>query len=90
MKMDELEEIRKLAGLDYYAMGAEKDKKLPNWKEWTGSNPSKSAHEKVMLMKKYKIEPGTPDWFRLWFARPYMTGEAAIHNERDFPTANQK
>jgi len=90
MKMDELEELRKLAGLDYFARGGEKDKELPKWHEWTGSNISKSAHEKAMLMKKHDIKPGTPDWFRLWFARPFFTGEKPIHDEREFPTANQK
>ena len=26
-------------------------------------------------MKKKKIQPGSPKWFKLWFAQPGLTGE---------------
>jgi hypothetical protein len=26
-------------------------------------------------MRKHNIKPGTEEWFKLWFARPGMTGE---------------
>jgi hypothetical protein len=25
--------------------------------------------------KREKIQPGTKDWFKLWFARPFLTHE---------------
>ena len=31
--------------------------------------------EKVKLMKENDIRPGTPEWFKLWFSRPYLTNE---------------
>jgi hypothetical protein len=31
---------------------------------------AKSKHQ-----KKNNIQPGTDKWFRLWFARPHLTGE---------------
>jgi hypothetical protein len=38
-------------------------------------NITHTAAEKVAHMKKHKIQPGTDDWFKLWFARPKLTGE---------------
>jgi hypothetical protein len=29
-------------------------------------------------MKKHNIQPGTPEWFQLWFSLPYMTGEKPV------------
>jgi len=34
--------------------------------------------EKAQLMKEHDIRPGTPEWFRLWFSRPYLTNEKPI------------
>lgn len=49
-----------------------------------GSNISLTGNEKGELMKKHKIVPGTPEWFRLWFSRPYMTGETPVKEARQF------
>ena len=43
-----------------------------------GSNISVTGTEKAELMKKNNIRPGTPEWFQLWFSRPYMTGEKPV------------
>lgn len=40
-----------------------------------GSNISITGNEKAQLMKKHNIKPGTDEWFRLWFSKPYLTGE---------------
>jgi hypothetical protein len=39
-----------------------------------GSNVSKTAMEKVDYQNDNNIQPGTPEWFRLWFSKPFMTG----------------
>ena len=44
-----------------------------------GSNITVTAAEKARLMKENDIRPGTPEWFRLWFARQLMTGEKPIN-----------
>ena len=44
----------------------------------TGSNVSVTGTEKAQLMRKHHIEPGTPEWFKLWFSKPYLTGERPI------------
>jgi hypothetical protein len=38
-------------------------------------NISYTGTEKSKYQKKHKIEPGTKEWFKLWFARPKLTGE---------------
>jgi hypothetical protein len=43
-----------------------------------GSNISITGTEKARLQKKHNIEPGTPEWFQLWFSLPYLTGEKPI------------
>lgn len=40
-----------------------------------GSNPSITANEKIQYQNNNNIQPGSPDWFRLWFSKPYITGE---------------
>lgn len=44
----------------------------------SGSNTSITGNEKAALMKEHDIRPGTPEWFKLWFAKPYLTGEKPI------------
>lgn len=43
-----------------------------------GSNISITGMEKRRLEKEHNIEPGTPKWFKLWFSKPYLTGEKPI------------
>lgn len=53
----------------------------PQWTEYKdmmGSNISVTGNEKAELMKKNNIKPGTPEWFRLWFSKPYLTGEKPV------------
>ena len=67
--MDELAEILKLAGVS---------KPLLSEYKLEGSNISITGTEKRELERKHDIRPGTQEWFRLWFSRPYMTGETPI------------
>lgn len=38
-------------------------------------NISYTANKVSKYMKKHDIKPGTDAWFRLWFAKPFLTGE---------------
>jgi len=74
--IQELKVVQYLAGLggearlqEYRAHTAEVNK---------GSNITVTAMEKVKLMKENNIQPGTPEWFRLWFSRPYLTHEKPV------------
>lgn len=43
-----------------------------------GSNISVTGMEKRRLEKEHNIKPGTDEWFKLWFSRPYLTGEKPV------------
>jgi hypothetical protein len=64
---DPIHEMKALAGLQ-----------TPNWKTYEGSNISNTANEKAQLMRENNIKPGTDEWFKLWFSRPYLTGEPPV------------
>jgi len=61
------EELQRLAGIGVY--------RPYNLPPTAGSNISITGNEKGELMKKHNIQPGTPEWFQLWFSKPYLTGE---------------
>jgi hypothetical protein len=58
--MNEADKLRKLAGID-------KNAESPITGE-IGTN-------KAEYMRQHNIRPGTDEWFKLWFARPKLTGE---------------
>jgi hypothetical protein len=47
-----------------------------------GENISHTGTEKAEYQRKHNIRPGTDEWFRLWFARPYMTGENPMPRDK--------
>lgn len=62
----EFNRMKKLAGI---TLGSGKDK---------GTKDSPLTHggsEKGAYQQKHEIEPGTEEWFKLWFSRSLMTGE---------------
>jgi len=55
-----------------------------NTKPDEGANMSITGMKNVDIMKKHNIQPGTKEWFQLWFSLPYLTGEKPYgpgHNE---------
>jgi hypothetical protein len=71
--MDELDQIKKLAGVNEFK----------GYNAYDGSDISITGNEKQKLEKEHNIKPGTPEWFQLWFSLPYMTGEKPIGNKND-------
>ena len=69
--MDSIDELRKLAGIGNRAV-------MQEYKGFAGSNISVTGNEKGELMKKHDIRPGTEEWFKLWFSKPYLTSEKPI------------
>lgn len=63
----ELENLRVLAGLTESPV-----------QHLEGINISLSGMEKRRLEKEHNIRPGTPEWFKLWFSLPYLTGEKPV------------
>jgi len=64
----EMKAIQHLAGL-----GA--DARLHELRANQGSNISVTGSEKGRIQREQGIKPGTPDWFKLWFSLPYLTGK---------------
>jgi hypothetical protein len=64
------EELKRLAGIGVYTKN--------NLPDLAGFNISVTGTEKAELMRKHNIQPGTPEWFQLWFSLPYLTGERPI------------
>lgn len=46
--------------------------------EMRGMNISVTGSENLRIERENNIKPGTPEWFKLWFSLPYMTGEKKI------------
>ena len=61
----EIKSMQYLAGLGHRA----------RLHEYKGSNISVTGSEKRRIEREQNIQPGTPEWFKLWFSLPYMTGE---------------
>ena len=43
-----------------------------------GGKDSMPNSEKYNIEKSKHIKVGTPEWFQLWFAKPWLTGEKPI------------
>lgn len=43
-----------------------------------GETISAEGSRKAELMRQNNIQPGTPEWFKLWFNKPLLTGEKEL------------
>ncbi len=73
--MDDLDQIKQLAGLNGNLGRLAEYKGYDTPTRLEGSNPSITAAEKINYRNNNNIQPGTPEWFKLWFSLPYLTGE---------------
>ena len=62
----QLEELKKLAGVGSYELTPYSS---------TKENIGTIANKLSKVQKDRKIQPGTEAWFRLWFSKPWLTGE---------------
>lgn len=82
---DPINEIKVLQ----YLGGINSQQRLAEWRaetketELQGSNISVTGTEKARLQKELNIKPGTPEWFRLWYTLPYLTGVNPIGKKDD-------
>ena len=67
--MVSITELQRLAGIRVEGYGNSLRKTVE------GSNISVTAAEKARIQRERDIQPGTPEWFQLWFSLPFMTGE---------------
>jgi len=67
--LDELARLKKLAGLNEFK----------GLQPYGGSNISITGTEKRIIEREQNIQPGTEEWFKLWFSLPkFMNGERAV------------
>lgn len=59
--MDSLDDLKRLAGV--------------NEPTSYGEELSQRATNLGEIQRERNIKPGTDEWFRLWFAKPKLTGE---------------
>jgi hypothetical protein len=71
---DPIQELKVLSGLG----GLGGQARLHEYRASQGSNISVTGDSKGELMRKHNIKPGTDEWFKLWFSRPYLTGEKPV------------
>ena len=73
--MDELDDIKRLAGIGNNNIGRLQEYTGEGSVKTEASNLTHTAQEKAEYQAKHNIEPGTQEWFKLWFSKPYLTGE---------------
>ena len=73
---EEIEQLKKLAGI--YQPYNTKDNIVDGN---DGSNISITGSEKRKIEREKNIQPGTPEWFKLWFSLPKLTGEKPFEKE---------
>jgi len=62
----DIQELQRLAGITNEFKGYE---------PYEGSNISVTGTEKKEIEREQGIEPGTDEWFKLWFSRPLWKGQ---------------
>jgi len=67
MKIDEIYKLKRLAGII-----DREGKKIQSTDE---SNISITGSAKKKIEREQNIQPGTEEWFKLWFSRPHMMGQ---------------
>lgn len=71
---DPIHQIKKLAGLSSINSVSSLIEYNGDDIPATYATPS-LANQKIQHQQENNIQPGTPEWFRLWFAKPDITGE---------------
>ena len=52
--------------------------KFTGFTPYVPENISITGTEKARIQRKKKIQPGTEEWFKLWFSQPHLTGEKPV------------
>ena len=67
-----LDNLKKLAGVDV----------IRNDNNQSLENISHTAQALKDKEKRLGLKPGDPEWFKLWFSRPYMTGTPTFRGRK--------
>jgi len=72
---DPIHELKALAGLGGLGGQARLEEYRAKQTGSYGQEMSAIGTEKSKIMRDQNIQPGTPEWFKLWFSLPKLTGE---------------
>lgn len=72
---DPIHELKALSGLGGLGGQARLQEYKAQQMGSYGETISAEGTRKAEVMREKNIKPGTPEWFKLWFSLPYMTGE---------------
>jgi hypothetical protein len=61
-----IEDLQHLAGIR---------NKFTGYTPYMPENMSITGTEKAQIQRKKNIQPGTDEWFKLWFSLPHMTNQ---------------
>ena len=67
-----LDELKKLAGVGV----------VRNDSEQSLENMTHTAQALKDKERKMGIKPGDPEWFKLWFSRPYLSGPVQFRGRK--------
>lgn len=70
---DSIEELKRLAGVNEF-------KGYSEYK--IDENPSETATELKKKERELGLKPGDAEWFKLWFNKPYMTGQPSFRGRK--------
>lgn len=71
---DPIHELKALAGLGGLGGQARLEEYRAKQIGSYGQEMSAIGTEKSKIMRDQNIQPGTPEWFKLWFSLPKLTG----------------
>lgn len=70
--MDELERLKRLAGIG----------ETPRQENLESPISGEQAQDKREYERRHGIQVGSNEWFKLWFARPGLTGENPMPKDK--------
>ena len=68
----DIKTLQKLAGIEEFK----------GYQEYSLENMSKSAQKVKDKEKELGLKPGDPDWFKLWFSQPALTGAVKFRGRK--------
>lgn len=71
---DPIQNLKRMAGLPTDNHSADDSGRMSP----VGNIAGPSNKQRRALEREYDIKTGTPEWFRLWFAKPDLTGEEPV------------
>jgi hypothetical protein len=69
----DINDLKKLAGINEF-------KGYTEYK--IDENPSETATALKKKEKELGLKPGDDEWFKLWFSKPYMTGQPSFRGRK--------